>query len=248
MNTFNSLSRLNDVIKAAKTHCIFLGHNISGTGYHDRMLPIVLVNFEHALDIPAHGLIPASTVNQIHYDVRKFLTVFRYGEEFCGEEGKGMYGIGMYEERTRGSWHCDSILFSESSCKPLLVKGRDAALQIAAEEVRSHDKSRARENEDAIVELGLIEAPVLNAILEALLRAEPGTAPATIGIRTRRIQLLLEGDDGGGRYLSVPEAGFVCRDQAAGMILNQIVYAIDDARRAHRQEPERERVFELTAV
>lgn len=227
MNTFNSVYRLTEVIKSAAGHCLGLGSHLLSPEYHTRMLPVILVDFEHALEIPACESIPEITANRVHYR-RKFLTVFLCSTEYCDQEGKGAYGIGMYSGNG-SSWRCDSILFDDTSHEPLLANGRDAAMKIATSEAQSHDKSNARRNENIVLEHGLMEGPTLNAVLGTLLRAEPESVPATIGIRARKIQLLLEGDNENGQPLSVPRDGFVCRDEAAGAILQAIAYTTDTA-------------------
>ena len=225
MHTFNSVYRLEKILEAAKIHASRLAVPI--LGYDVLAVPVVLISYENKLNTEEYGSIPEANVQRVHYH-KKFLVAFPYGTEPYGHEGMGKYAIGMYSTEAR-SWNCDSILFDEDTHEPFMAKGRDMALQVAANVVRSTDKSCERRNENAILAHNLMEAPVLNAILCELMRAEPGTTPATIGIRIKKVQLLLEGDAESGMPLTVPQEGFVCRDDAAGEVLNSIVCVVNAA-------------------
>lgn len=230
MNMFNSVYHLAHIIESTNRRCsgleLFVNQNF------DELQPVVLADREFSLTIPAFGTNPEINVKRVLY-CRKYLTVFSCSKEYLGEEGKGTYGIGLFQEGTAPRWSCDSILFDETGA-PLLIQGRKAALEVAVQEAQLCDKSKANENEKTILTHALMDAPVLNALLGTLIRAEPGTTPATIAVRSGKIELLLEDDEEGGRSLSVRKEKFVCRDDAAGMVLNEIEYAADEERRAQR--------------
>lgn len=227
MHIFNSVHHLEGIIKSATCHCHSLNPSILSAEYHKRLIPIVLVDYGSDITVPQYAHILPAKARRIHY-CQKFLTAFLCTTEYSGDDGNGMYGIGMYRKWNTG-WGCDSILFDEKTGEPLLIKGRDAAMQCAADEARLLDKSIARENEKSIVANGLMEASVLNAILGALMRAETEEISAVIGIRAGKIALLLDDDTDGGRALCVPRTGFVCRDQAAGAVFHELAYLVDSA-------------------
>lgn len=230
---FNSVYHLEHIIKSASGRCFGLASNLFDGQNLSELYPVVLIDdYKPSLTIPTFGVSPEIIIEQVRYR-RKYLTVFSCSKEYLGNEGKGMYGIGLYERETASRWSCDSILFDEIGA-PLLIRGREAAREVVVREAQPHDESKANENEKTILAYALMDAAVLNALLGTLMRAEPETTPATIAVRSGKIQLLLEDDEEGGRSLSVPKEGFVCRDDAAGRILKEIQYAADDERRTQR--------------
>lgn len=233
MHSLNSIVVLERLLERASASAHSLTAWWEDSSYQKRLFPIVLEDGSHVVDIPPYESIVGGKVARVRYEARYF-SVFHWTTEYLGQEGRGTYGIGLYRKGSAG-WHCISVLFSETTHEPLLVEQRDAAVQVAGNEARQRDKRAARANEDAILAHGLMEAPVLNALLGALMRAAPETICAFIGVRGSKVQLLLDDDAANGRSLRVPRDGFVCRDEAAGMVLQEIAYALDDAGRADRR-------------
>lgn len=223
MNSLNFVSVLEAATEAAKRRSIVPDH------LRETAQQVVLVDYKSTLAIPGFGKFPGTSVARTHYS-RQYLAEFLYGKEYLGNEGKGMYGIAMYCQYD-SSLSCDSILFNEVNHEPFFIEGREVAKRVVADEALQRDKSTSRNNVDTILEHGFIEESVLNAILGELMRAKPQTTPITIGAYSDGIRLLHDDYDVSGRSLCVPKGGFVCRDAAAGMLLQEIAYALDDTRR-----------------
>lgn len=218
MKGFTTVSHLQQVLEIARRYGDF---HIE----YDKQkpLPVTMVKFISDLVINSFAGFPKVTVSRTHYE-REFVTTFRYSKEYLGEEGKGQYGIGLYVPGP-ASWHCRSILFDESGV-PLLVHGRDAAFKIVEDRLASWDESKTAANENIILAHGLMEKHVLCLLLAEMSRTPAQEFFARIGLRSQRIQLLLEDDEGDGYVLRAPP--FSCRDEAAGQVLEAIRYTIEN--------------------
>lgn len=155
--------------------------------------------------------LPHGNVVVVKYK-KRYLFPFNLTTEYIGEEGKGDYGIALFESI---SYRAEprSLVLSEDGEFPR-IRGRNIAMERVRAIAQEQDQTEAVANKIELNKHRFVEEGVFNTITGSLLRAEPGflsfEARDGISLPPEFFEEV---------SIRIPDEGFLSRDHAAEALL-----------------------------